>query len=84
VKNQFFDFLELYNELGKVKKFRTFRPLFHGEIAIWKKCPTRTIRVNLNENILEASIAVENSSGIFSQKVKINLKRKVFTTNKVF
>ena len=33
VKNQF-DFLKVYNELGKVMKFWTSRPLFHGEIAI--------------------------------------------------
>ena len=35
VKNQkfFFDFLKVHNELGKVTKFWTSRPFFHGEIA---------------------------------------------------
>ena len=37
-KKFFFDFLKVNNELGKVKKFGTSRSLFHGEIAIWKKC----------------------------------------------
>ena len=32
------DFLKVYDELGKVKKFPTSRPLFHGELAFWKKC----------------------------------------------
>ena len=34
VKKQFFfDFLKVYNELGKVNKFRASRYLFNGEIA---------------------------------------------------
>ena len=37
VKNNFFDFLKVYNELWKVKKFRPPDPFFHGEIAFWKK-----------------------------------------------
>ena len=37
-KKFLFDFLKIHNELGKVTKFGTSRPLFHGEIAIWKKC----------------------------------------------
>ena len=33
VKNQKkIDFLKVHNELGKVMKFGTYRPLFHGEI----------------------------------------------------
>ena len=32
--NFIFDFLKVHNELGKVTKFWTSRPLFHGEIAI--------------------------------------------------
>ena len=35
--NFFLAFLKIHNELGKVTKFGTSRPLFHGEIAIGKK-----------------------------------------------
>ena len=31
--NHFFDFLKLYNESGKVKKFRTSRPFFDSGSA---------------------------------------------------
>ena len=46
-KKKFFDFLKVHNELGKVTKFWTSKPLFHGEIAIWKSvgwfCPSTTL-----------------------------------------
>ena len=34
-KTHFFDFLKVYNELGKVTRFGTHRPLFHGEMNEW-------------------------------------------------
>ena len=34
----FFDFLKVYNESWKVKKFWTSKPLFSWRITIWKKC----------------------------------------------
>ena len=37
-KQNFFDILNDHNELGKVTRFGTYRPLFHGEMNVWKKC----------------------------------------------
>ena len=50
--NFFFDFLKVYNELGKVKKFWTSRPLFSWRNSRLKKvrahcAPHRTIRVKI-------------------------------------
>ena len=38
--NFFFDFLKVHNELGKVKKFWTFRPIFAGRNLkkVWAQC----------------------------------------------
>ena len=50
VKNHFFDFLKVYNELGKVNKFRTSSPLFSWRNSrlkkVWAHCAPRTKRVN--------------------------------------
>ena len=62
-------FLKVHNELGKVTKFWTSRPLFHGEIeiAFWKKCeliqPPRPIRVK------ELCIDIRNKNLGFAKKL---------------
>ena len=67
VKNPFFDFLKVYNELGKVKKFLTSRPLFswiYNRLKkVWAHCAPRTNRV-------------KNLS--FKQLVQVNINSYVY------
>ena len=79
VKNNFFDFLKVYNELGKVKKFRTSRPLFMEKQpsvkSVGSLCPARTNRVKANgSHFWEVRVVMSILSTLLIGKYKMTLK----------